>query len=217
MACIPSRGKHKVYVTGVLILHRINDAPLSQTARRVNDMLKCLCGNTTMNNVMICTTMWDIVSEDEGNERFDELCETGPWKEMIRNGAGTAIISNVGSSAKEEAEKIVSQLIKNMQPVELAIQDEMVNQKLTVENTSAGKVFAAHRRGLQAETEREPKQPRDRLLADYETNKRQNDVHAQDEESASLRASVFIAALLAAVRSTARIRGADSVSGDMAS
>jgi len=92
----------------------------------------------------------------------------------------------------------------------------MANQRLTVDKTSAGKIFDAHQRGLQAETEREPKEPRDRLREDYEVNaaKRQNE---KDEESANLQASVFISALLAAVRSTARIRGADSGSDHTAS
>ena len=189
MACIPSRGKRKVYVTGVLILHRINDAPLSQTAHRVNSMLKCLCGNTAMNNVMIGTTMWDRVSEDEGNEHFDKLLETGAWKEMIDNGAGTAAIPSEASNAKKEAEKIVTQLIKNM-PVELAIQDEMINQKLTVEKTSAGKVFDVHHRGLQAETERELKELRDRLRDERDANaaKRQEEIRVLEEEVAKLTA-----------------------------
>ena len=196
----------------MLILHRINDAPLSQTAHRVNNMLKCLCGNTAMNNVMIGFTMWDRVSEDEGNERFDQLCETGAWKEMIRNGAGTAIISNVGSNAKEEAENVMTQLIKNVKPVKLAIQDEMVNQNLTVKKTSAGKVFEAHYRELQVETKREFKELCDSPRADCEANaaKAQDEIRVQEEESASSQASVFIAGLLATLLSTAaRIRVVD--------
>ena len=190
MACIPSRGKRKVYVTGVLILHRINDAPLSQTAHRVNSMLKCLCGNTAMNSVMIGTTMWDVVSEDEGNERFDKLCETGAWKEMITNGAGNATISSKRSNAKEEAEKIVTQLIKNVKPVELAIQDEMVNQKLTVEKTSAGKIFDAQLRGVEPEAERESKELRDRPRDEGEATMitTQDEIRIREEEVARLTA-----------------------------
>ena len=125
----------------MLILHRISDNKFSQTADRVSTVLKNLCGNTAMNHLMLCTTMWDRVPEDEGFDRFDELCDTGAWKEMIKKGAGTAMISNVGPNAKEEAKRIVSDLIKNALPVELAIQNEMVHQKLTVETTSAGKAL----------------------------------------------------------------------------
>jgi len=72
--------------------------------------------------------MWDRVTEDEGDDLFDELCETGAWGEMISLGAGTAKIANLCSNAKVEAQRIVTQLIKNAQPAELAIQDERREQ-----------------------------------------------------------------------------------------
>ena len=121
----------------MLILHRITDIAFSHTAYRIANMLKNLCGNAAMNNLIICTTMWDRVSEDEGHDIFDELCRTDAWREMISKGAGTAMISNVASNAKEEAERIITQLIRNAQPVELAIQDKMVNRKLNMSETSA--------------------------------------------------------------------------------
>jgi len=132
------RAERKVYVTGVLILHRITDIAFTRTAYRIANMLKNICGNAAMHNLVICTTMWDRVTEDEGRDLFNELIRIDVWKEMISKGAGTAMISNVAFDAKEHAEKVVTQLIKNAQPVELAIQDEMVNQKLKVRETSAG-------------------------------------------------------------------------------
>ena len=90
---------------------------------------------------MLCTTMWDTVSEDKGYDLLDELCETDAWKEMISMGAGTAMISNVGSNANVEAEKIASELIRRGQPVKLAIQDEMLQQKRKVAETGAGRAL----------------------------------------------------------------------------
>jgi len=135
------REVRNVWVTGVLFLHRINDNRFSQTADRVSIMLKNLCGDAAMSHLMLCTTMWDRVPEEEGYEHFDELCETGAWKEMISKGAGTAIISSMNSNAKAEAEKIVSQLIKNAAPVQVAIQDEIVRQGKKPAETSAGQVL----------------------------------------------------------------------------
>jgi len=136
------RAERKAYVTGVLILHRVTDIALSQTSHRIAKMLGSLCGDNAMKQLMLCTTMWDTIREDEGYDRFDELCKTDAWKEMISKGAGTAIISTVSPNANVEAEKIVTQLIKNAQPVELAIQNEMVHQKLKVAETSAGRSFS---------------------------------------------------------------------------
>ena len=134
------RGQSKVHVSGVLFLHSISVNKFTQTANRVTNMIKNLCGDVAMDHVTLCITMWDKVAEEEGYERYDELCEIEAWKEMISNGASTALISNVKPEAKAEAEKIVSELIHNAEPVELAIQDEIVNQKLTLGETGAGKL-----------------------------------------------------------------------------
>ena len=147
------RATHRIWVTGVLFLHRISDNKFSQTADRISTMLKNLCGDSAMTHLMLCTTMWDRVPQDEGHERFDELCDTGAWKEMISKEASTSMISNIGPTAKEEAEKILSELIKHAQPVEVAIQDEIVNQGKTVAETGAGKVLSKHLRETQAEAE----------------------------------------------------------------
>jgi len=179
-------------------------------------MLKNLCGDAAMDRLMLCTTMWDRVPEAEGYKRFNELCETGAWKEMILGGASTATLSNTSFNAKAEAEKIVTQLIKNVQPVEVAIQDELVKKPA---ETSAGQVLDAHLREMQADGERESKETRDRLREENEINaaKAKAEIRAPDEEFADLQASIFIAALLAALQSTARIRGADNGSGHLAS
>jgi len=153
-------------------------------------MLKNLCGDATMNHLMLCTTMWDRVPEEEGYGLFDELCESEAWKEMISKGAGIAMISSMNSNARAEAEKVVSQLIKNADPVEVAIQDEMVNQKLKVAETGAGKVLDEHLREMQAEGERELKELRDRLREENEINaaKAQAEIRAKEEEVEKLKA-----------------------------
>ena len=132
---------HRGKVTGVLFLHRINDNRFSHTAQRISTMLKSLCGVAAMDQLMLCTTMWDRVPEDEGRKRFDELRMLGAWQEMILGGASVAKISNTSPNAKADAEKIVSRLIKKARPVHVAIQDEMWNQAKMAPETSAGRVL----------------------------------------------------------------------------
>jgi len=149
------RGQYQVWVTGVLFLHRITDNKFSPTANRISNMLKSLCGKAAMNHLMLCTTMWDQVSEQLGNDRLAELCEmTGAWKDMVDMGASTAVISSVKPNAKKEAENIVEELITNARPVQLAIQDEMLNQGKSVAETAAGMVLTEHLREVQEEAER---------------------------------------------------------------
>ena len=169
-ACSVPRGQHRVWVTGVLFLHRISDNKFNQTANRISNMLKHLCGDDAMNHLTLCTTMWDKVDEDEGYERLEELCETGAWMEMISSGAGTARISNINPNAKDDAEKIVNELIRNSRPVKLAIQDEMVNQGKTVAQTGAGQVLSKHLREARAEAERTIREMRESMRQENEVN-----------------------------------------------
>jgi len=143
-------------------------------------MLKSLCGDGAMNQLMLCTTMWDRVPEDEGYKRFDELCETGAWKQMILGGASTATISNMCPNAKAEAEEIVTRLIKNAQPVQLAIQDEMANQKLGVGETKAGRILDEGQ-DKQAESDRSVTELYEKLRKEREA-RRQEAIHAQKLE-----------------------------------
>jgi len=154
----------------VLILHHISDIALSQTAHRIAKMLGSLCGDNAMNQLMLCTTMWDTVPDDEGYDRFDELCKTDAWKEMISKGAGTAMISNVSPNANLEAEKIVSQLIRRGQPVELAIQHEMVHKKLKVAETGASRALNECPRSSKTKPKCEIEETQRRLCKDRESN-----------------------------------------------
>ena len=142
-----------------------------------------------MNHVMICTTMWDMVFEEDGLNRSDELCRTGAWKEMIEAGAGAAAISSKSSNAKAEAEEIVMKLINSSNPVELAIQDEMFNKKLKVVQTGAGRVLDEHLHAMQAEAERELQNLRERLRQEGEVNagKVQKMIRAREKEIAGLK------------------------------
>jgi len=87
-----------------------------------------------------------MVPEEVGNNRLDELSRTGAWREMISQGAGTAMISSKTSNAKVEAEEIVMRLISSVKPVRLAIQDQMVEQQLKVAETDAGRVITNGKR-----------------------------------------------------------------------
>ena len=124
-------GKDRGCVTGVLFLHRITGNKFSPTARRVSKMMRNLCGDVAMSRLMLCATMRDKVTEGEGDDRLEELCKTGAWKEMISNGASSAMISNIGTNAKAKAENIMSELIKNARTAMLLIRDEVNLQQVT--------------------------------------------------------------------------------------
>jgi len=142
-----------------------------------------------MGHLMLCATMWDKVSPEEGDDRFEELRETDVWKEMIANGASTSLISSIGPTAKVKAERIIGELIRNVKPIELAIQDEMIAQGRTVAQTGAGRFLTEYLRETQQEVEQE-------MQDIYESKLREN---AASEEKAK-------EALLAQEREVERLK-----------
>lgn len=140
---------NRIWVTGVLLLHRISENRFSQTASRISKVLKSLYGNYKMENLLLFTTMWDQVTQEDGNARVKKLCENPAWKELILNGASPDSISCVRSDAPSNAERMVGYLMKNSQRMELVIEDEMINQIRDMEETSGALNFGELlRRGI---------------------------------------------------------------------
>ena len=159
-----------IKLTGVLFLHRITDNKFSPTARHIASMLEKFCGERAMSHFMLCATMWDLVSPDDRDNRFEELCKTDPWKYMIASGASTAVTSNTGPKAKADAERVIGELIKNVQPVELAIQDEMTVQGKTLVQTGAGSLLAERLCNDQKEAERKMQEEAEIVLRETATS-----------------------------------------------
>jgi len=159
-----------IKLTGVLFLHRITDNKFSPTARHIASMLEKFCGERAMSHFMLCATMWDLVSPDDRDNRFEELCKTDPWKYMIASGASTAVTSNTGPKAKADAERVIGELIKNVQPVELAIQDEMTVQGKTLVQTGAGSLLAERLWNAQKEAERKMQEGAEIILGETATS-----------------------------------------------
>ena len=167
----------------MLFLHRITDNKFSPTASRIATMLKTICGDFAMSHFMLCTTMWDKVSPDEGEKRFEELRETGVWREMIAKGASTVTMASTTPSAKADAERIIGELIKNVQPVGLAIQDEMTAQGKTLAQTGAGRFLTEYLREAQEEAEHELQEEEDSMLKEDTTSgEKVNTLLAQEHD-----------------------------------
>ena len=97
-------------------------------------MFQSLCGNDALKNVVLVTTMWDEVDEEEGNNRETELSATY-WNSMIELGCQTSRFYNDTESAWD----IVSQF----QDARCAVllQKELVELHLELRETSAGRIL----------------------------------------------------------------------------
>ena len=93
-----------------------------------------LCGTGALKNVILVTTMWDEVDEEEGSNRENELT-TRYWKTMIELGCHTSRFHNNTESALD----IVSQFQDARCTV--LLQKEWVDLNLELAETSAGRTL----------------------------------------------------------------------------
>jgi len=132
---LASSYQDRMKLGGVVYLHDISRDRFSGTARRNLEMFHRLCGDDALRNVVLGTTKWSRVSDDEGMGREDEL-QAIHWKTMIDGGSTVRRFSSTTDSAR----KIVSVILdKFEQDTALRIQKELVSFQKLVPETEAGK------------------------------------------------------------------------------
>lgn len=125
----------KIFLHGIIYLHRISDVRLQGSARKNIIMFRKLCGSDALKKVILTTTMWDKIPGDEARQREKQLMETRDfWGWMMEHGSTVRRHDNTQQSAAA----IIRELARDLQPVTLDLQDQMVNQKLDLSKTSAG-------------------------------------------------------------------------------
>lgn len=148
---IISRYRAGKKLAGVIYLHRISDFRFGGVATRNFKMFRELCGETTLKNVVIVTTMWGEVALARGTAREVELAtNTKFFKSAIDKQALLLRHDNTFSNAQS----ILCHIIHN-RPLSLRIQDEVVTEGKDISQTAAGeelgRELAAQTRKFQAE------------------------------------------------------------------
>ena len=117
------------------------------TPSRYFRMLGELCGDQAIKKVVLVTTMWDKVQWDTGVRREHELFENY-WKMMINYGASTARFLNSADSAWE----LIDPILKRQHETEVfLLQEELVDLKIALNETQAGKTLYSDFQRLLAE------------------------------------------------------------------
>lgn len=107
-------------------------------SRRNFNMFRKLCGDSTLKNVIIVTNMWGEVSEEVGCAREKELASDDIlFKPVLDKGARMCRHYN----ALQSAQNILRLLVDN-RPEVLQIQEELVNQHRSLDQTAAGTELA---------------------------------------------------------------------------
>ncbi|KAL4062294.1 P-loop containing nucleoside triphosphate hydrolase protein [Scleroderma yunnanense] len=124
----------KPRLTGLIYVHRISDPRVGGTALRNPRMFRKLCGKDSMKNVVIVTTMWDMVDKKEGERREQELKSSNDlFKPLLDDGA-----IMIGYDRTHEcANRVVNRLLEKG-PTTPQIVQEIVNKGVVLVDTAAG-------------------------------------------------------------------------------
>lgn len=124
-----------IKLTGIVYLHRILDVRLGGSAMKNLRMFKKLCGDDALPSVVLATTWWSNVDAATGSQRETELATREAfWAGMISKGSRMFRQDNGAQSARH----IVDYLVSRKRPVTLKIQEELVDEKKTLDETGAG-------------------------------------------------------------------------------
>ena len=140
------RYENDIKLAGIIYLHRITDNRMAGTPHRNLRMFGELCGDQAVKKVVLVTTMWDNVEQDKGERREKELF-ANYWKTMTNLGASTARFYN----SVDSAWSIVDIVLKQHEAEVLLLQEEIVNLKLALNETQAGKTLYSDLQKLLAE------------------------------------------------------------------
>ncbi|KAF8811579.1 P-loop containing nucleoside triphosphate hydrolase protein [Phlegmacium glaucopus] len=123
-----------IRLAGLLFFHRISDNRMGGSPMKYLKMFQNLCGNEALKNVVLVTTMWDEVEDEEGRNRETELTAKY-WNSMLELGCRTSRFYNNTQSAWD----IVSQFQDARCTV--LLQKELVDLRLELSETSAGRTL----------------------------------------------------------------------------
>ncbi|KAL7907857.1 P-loop containing nucleoside triphosphate hydrolase protein [Trichoderma velutinum] len=124
----------KIRLAGIVYLHRITDNRMGGTALKNLSIFKKLCGDDGLSCVVLATTMWRLVSPEEGERREHDLSTKQEyWAGMVSRGSKVLRLDKGVVSALAVIEHIFAQRRR----ITLDIQQEMADGK-TLDETRAG-------------------------------------------------------------------------------
>ena len=138
-------------LTGILYLHRISDPRVEGSSLKNLRLMRSLCGTENLSHVTLATTMWDMVTDEDGNRREKELKEDGEfWAQLEADGARIRRYDRT----KEGALMLVNELLM-LSPFVIQIQKEVAIEKKRLIDTAAGQSISEEITALTQEYQRE--------------------------------------------------------------
>lgn len=117
---------------GIIYLHRITDVKYSGSAIHTFQVLRKICGDEALKNVILVTTRWPEVDRATGAMRENQLRDEF-WSYMLSRGASMSRFHGTRDSAVVLASQLLSK-----DPVILALQQEISLGEKSLDETTAG-------------------------------------------------------------------------------
>lgn len=138
-------------LSGIIYLHRISDNRVGGTMRKNFNVFKQICGEDTLKNVIVATTMWDTVSPQVGETRERELASNDQYfKSVLDKDAHMVRYDNTTESARQVLQRVIDN-----HPLPLQIQNEMLNEEKEISQTAAAAELDRHSLELEERYQKE--------------------------------------------------------------
>ena len=127
-------NKGETRLAGIVYLHDISLARMMGSTLKNLDVFQKLCGKGALKRVVLCTTKWSDIYQEEGEMRTRQLTEIY-WKEMVKGGS----IVRKFEDSKKSAWEVIDSIIKEQTNMDaLRIQEELVELEKVIPDTEAG-------------------------------------------------------------------------------
>ncbi|KAG9092437.1 hypothetical protein FRC06_011921 [Ceratobasidium sp. 370] len=163
---------HKL--TGIIYLHRITDPRMGGISRRTFQIFRELCGQKSLSNVLVVTTMWSDPPNNSQIKRERQLKEDARYYQPALQ-AGAQIVRCLRKDPASARDIIRMLVDKN--PVVMKVQHELVDEKKGFYTTGAAQVLGKELAEMQKQHEEEMVQIKEELRQAKENN----DTQAQEE------------------------------------
>jgi rubrerythrin len=131
-------------LSGLIYLHPLTEGRMYGASVKNITMFQKLCGEKNLGSVILGTTMWERVPNDQGEAREKELKETF-WKEMLDNGSSVERVGNDDRSTQSSVNKLL-----HKHEIVLRLQEELASGK-SLDQTDVGAIINAELNKLREE------------------------------------------------------------------
>lgn len=158
-AYCPVRHRNQEPITGIIYLRSIQEPRVLRAETTLIKMFKELCGKDCLDHIILVTNRWQPPPEKEEEEREQQMVTDIRRFGSVGSGPEQVLVQRLdGRYTREDAHRIL-ELFRHIPPTTLKVQQEIVDQELTYDQTAAGKVIEdatkARAEELQAELERQ--------------------------------------------------------------